>query len=685
LMAFKRAGSLEITPTSPNGETPVPSNSETKRSIGQVWGLTRANSRKAKSAQQVSTMITAMEPTLILRIDQIRYDQIFRTKFTEAAQTIDVLCSTSAQTHLKKVPFLAKATDEELALLVSVSQFHAYKEKSVVFKEGEIGRSFYVVLRGNVEIRVYTTLGSAQLGSGSKILGTSVNKGRNAVGMNLQNIKDGFGSGTYNFSKAKNSSPVRKSDSSSGSGNMPRISSASSTARGIGGIHLFNELNLKATKVVKDCQNGEYFGEMGIMIDKPRAASAYCPGDTLLLELDKKDFLSVIESNPAIKQDVTNSLKMNLTSELSRSNNPLFRSVMGSRLCDNWHLFSIGQFDLGDSIYSIGTEGSTCFIIVFGRVQLVTANGTSTLHDEGYVFGEECLFEPRRKRHHNAKCVSENLVLLEIDNTCLNTIYEDNPHPLAKLRLQILWDRGSLEDLLLQPEGPKLLHNNCKKELNEENILFYEEAMAFIRRHSSMDDLTADEGSPPPLVVNMPAPLPTITGSPLLNSATTTVERLPTEGGNKMRQRCVSHPVFLRQDLMPLGTDTRWGSREARPHANTMVNTAPNQIPDRINESQQNGRPYHYTIDEDATYLYKKYIVDDADYQINIPNKMRKELDKIVNDGTFSWDMYVGASDEIYRLLEKNNFARLVKTQEYEDFLREHVGDFECKKGLQKE
>jgi hypothetical protein len=92
---------------------------------------------------------------------------------------------------------------------------------------------------------------------------------------------------------------------------------------------------------------------------------------------------------------------------------------------------------------------------------------------------EESLFEPRRKRDHDARCVSDSCVLLAFNEDCINTIYDDAPLALAKLRLQILTSRASLEDFLLQPAGAPLLHTHCKKELNEGAMLVSELPLCF--------------------------------------------------------------------------------------------------------------------------------------------------------------------------------------------------------------
>ena len=86
--------------------------------------------------------------------------------------------------------------------------------------------------------------------------------------------------------------------------------------------------------------------------------------------------------------------------------------------------------------------------------------------------------------------------------------------------------------------------------------------------------------------------------------------------------------------------------------------------------------------DEDRTTrakkLYKEYVVDGADQQINVPSgiqrKIKKEIDKIQKEGaTASVEMYNAASDEIFTLMERDTFKRF---REDKDAVSKLVNDF---------
>ncbi len=57
---------------------------------------------------------------------------------------------------------------------------------------------------------------------------------------------------------------------------------------------------------------GEYFGEMALLEDKPRSASARVVSDCRLLALDREDFTALLEKNPAIALQMTRAISERL-------------------------------------------------------------------------------------------------------------------------------------------------------------------------------------------------------------------------------------------------------------------------------------------------------------------------------------------------------------------------------------
>ena len=55
-------------------------------------------------------------------------------------------------THLKRVPLFQNLTSDHLQKVVAIGKERALKPNEVVFREGEVGNEFYVILSGKVRI-----------------------------------------------------------------------------------------------------------------------------------------------------------------------------------------------------------------------------------------------------------------------------------------------------------------------------------------------------------------------------------------------------------------------------------------------------------------------------------------------------------------------------------------------------
>ena len=61
-------------------------------------------------------------------------------------------------------------------------------------------------------------------------------------------------------------------------------------------------------KLVGEVHKGEVIGEMGIISNQPRSASAYASRDSILFEIDKNDFNSILIDNPTLILKITNQI-----------------------------------------------------------------------------------------------------------------------------------------------------------------------------------------------------------------------------------------------------------------------------------------------------------------------------------------------------------------------------------------
>ncbi|OQX90880.1 MAG: hypothetical protein B6D57_01660 [Candidatus Coatesbacteria bacterium 4484_99] len=70
-------------------------------------------------------------------------------------------------------------------------------------------------------------------------------------------------------------------------------------------------------------ENGDFFGEMSLIDDAPRSASAIARKKSTLLYLDKKDFLYLIERSPSIANKILKAMVLEFCQRLRESNDRL--------------------------------------------------------------------------------------------------------------------------------------------------------------------------------------------------------------------------------------------------------------------------------------------------------------------------------------------------------------------------
>ncbi|GMH48753.1 hypothetical protein TrRE_jg8235 [Triparma retinervis] len=66
--------------------------------------------------------------------------------------------------------------------------------------------------------------------------------------------------------------------------------------------------------------------------------------------------------------------------------------------------------------------------------------------------------------------------------------------------------------------------------------------------------------------------------------------------------------------------------------------------------------------------IYEHYIIDGRKYEINIPDKAKKEIKELVESGKFEKEMFRKCENEILRLLQQDTFTRFKKHYIFEHF-----------------
>lgn len=75
-----------------------------------------------------------------------------------------------------------------------------------------------------------------------------------------------------------------------------------------GSVKIVKEVTGQPPKVLAYLREGDFFGEMGVMKDSPRSASAYSMERTCLLKIRKPAFLGFLDANPIIAMKVRSAM-----------------------------------------------------------------------------------------------------------------------------------------------------------------------------------------------------------------------------------------------------------------------------------------------------------------------------------------------------------------------------------------
>ena len=90
-----------------------------------------------------------------------------------------------------------------------------------------------------------------------------------------------------------------------------------------GTVHIMREIPGAQPKLIAELAAGEFFGEMGLIDDSPRSASAVAHGDTEAIGLFKPELLNVSSRQPQLGLKIFLSVAKTLSIRLRRTNQEL--------------------------------------------------------------------------------------------------------------------------------------------------------------------------------------------------------------------------------------------------------------------------------------------------------------------------------------------------------------------------
>jgi cAMP-dependent protein kinase regulator len=189
--------------------------------------------------------------------------------------------------------------------------------------------------------------------------------------------------------------------------------------------------------------DGDFFGEIAIMAQRPRAASVVALRTTELLEIDRTTLAALVERDPHVKDTLEGFCTRRLI-ENTMKTSPLFTGLDDTSLLRTIGRFESVVVDDGATLVHQGEGTPGLHILLQGTIDVVastTVDGlTSTVRlkrlGPGDVFGEMGLL---RRQPATASCVAVGPARLAVLGADTFFALQDE-HPGLRVRLQAIVD-----------------------------------------------------------------------------------------------------------------------------------------------------------------------------------------------------------------------------------------------------
>jgi NTE family protein len=192
--------------------------------------------------------------------------------------------------------------------------------------------------------------------------------------------------------------------------------------------------------LVGEFRDGDFFGEMALVLDEPRTATLQCAADSRLLVVSRETFARTLESNPRVHAYLEEVRLARRADTIGR--NPLC-SLLDPRVREELApRFEEEVRERGDVVFSAGDPADAFYLVLSGELEVWGGEGGSQLI--GHLgppssFGEQALLL------HQARVatirVAERARLLVLGRELFERTFADNPRVMEYLE-DIREDRG---------------------------------------------------------------------------------------------------------------------------------------------------------------------------------------------------------------------------------------------------
>jgi len=171
-------------------------------------------------------------------------------------------------------------------------------------------------------------------------------------------------------------------------------------------VLLIGEIEMRAQgKLIGTVKPGETFGEMAVIADAPRTATAMAKSACTVIGLDEKQFHAALQHKPEFALMLMSIMNSRLRSTISRlqatralhagqaKDSVVFEKKLLAGLVNLMGSQGPVRYDAGKMIMQEGTAGALMYVVLEGRVAISIKGGIVGRAGPGGVFGEMALVD----------------------------------------------------------------------------------------------------------------------------------------------------------------------------------------------------------------------------------------------------------------------------------------------------
>lgn len=412
-----------------------------------------------------------------------------------------------------------------------------------------------------------------------------------------------------------------------------------------GSLAVFVESSTGSVQLsIEDMMNGDYFGEIALIMNLPRTATVKATSRSLLLCLNKRDFTSFIDFQPGVKQRLSETVKQRIAMQFKRFKVPFFAAVPDERFHELAELADLIEFAEGERVFEEGDVGHFFYLVVLGSLTVSQKQEEAVVQlsqiGPGQYFGEMALLlnVPRLA----TVTANQRVVALTFSKQSFTRFFANNDGAFADFALRMYGSESPLEAVLAHALARDMFKKHVASEYSPENFDFWEAEA----RYAQLWWEPTQKGESPSKKGEPSSKFDRSSKSPSKSDRSST---------NPQASPLSVSPIFFFQ------TD-----EESAMEQLSLDTPEHSEGPEAVAPLSLVSLAYRLTK---ATELCNTYIYKDSPSQVNLASHTVADIEKALARGAVSVNTFAAARKEILALMEKDSLVRFKKSPAFTSLL----------------